>query len=480
MELRQYQREAIEALPESGAFLIHLATGLGKTVTMSRIPRRGRLLILSHREELVNQPRKYFDCSYGVVMSGKNESGAEVVSASVQTMAKRLNEYAPDAFDLIVVDEAHHAASKTYRAILGHFKPRLLVGITATPNRTDRGRLDDIFERIVYSRNLRWGISEGYLSPIDCRRVKMSFDLSRCKIKGGDYDLSTELDGTAEEVAEAYKAHGVGATLIFASSVQHAENISRLIDRSMVITGETRNRSEIIERFCRREVKCLINCMVFTEGTDIPLIETVIIARPTRNEGLYAQMVGRGLRLSEGKQFLRLIDCVGVSDMPLCTAPSLYGYDLEAIPLSKRAQLEGDLDDLADLIPKLSDNVEGWLLNDKQIDVWSKRMGYNTHDINFTRRPDGSLLIMDLVIPPEDSLGMVFGKPMQEVLDAVLVSLRRDHADKMPLWRRSSRKRWGREAATPAQTRIIKGRTGYAEPLTKGQASIILSHLLKK
>ena len=136
--LRDYQRECIAAIPESGRFLIHMATGLGKTVTFSQIPRRGRMLILSHREELVTQPRKYFDCSFGVEMANRRSDGEEVVSASVQSFVRRFARFRPDAFDIIVTDECHHACSPTYMKIYEHFAPRLHLGFTATPNRAER------------------------------------------------------------------------------------------------------------------------------------------------------------------------------------------------------------------------------------------------------------------------------------------------------------------------------------------------------
>ena len=98
-----------------------MATGLGKTVTFANIPRQGRMLILSHREELVRQPLKYFQCSTGVEMAAESSHGEEVVSASVQSIARRLQRFSPDDFETIIVDEAHHAAANTYKRILGHF-----------------------------------------------------------------------------------------------------------------------------------------------------------------------------------------------------------------------------------------------------------------------------------------------------------------------------------------------------------------------
>ena len=127
MQLRPYQQDciaAIEAQPP-GAYLCQMATGLGKTVTFANIPRHGRVLLLSHREELVEQPRKYYDCSFGVERAENHSAGEEVVSASVQTLTRRLSRFRPDDFDTIIVDECHHSAAKSYRRVLDYFEPRL-------------------------------------------------------------------------------------------------------------------------------------------------------------------------------------------------------------------------------------------------------------------------------------------------------------------------------------------------------------------
>ena len=155
MELRPYQKECIETIEAQppGAYLCQMATGMGKTVTFANIPRHGeRMLILSHREELVEQPRKYFDCSYGVERAGSRSDGEVVVSASVQSLARRLDRYDPQDFGLIICDEAHHAAASTYRKIFDYFQPEKLIGFTATPNRGDKVRLDDIFSRFCVGK----------------------------------------------------------------------------------------------------------------------------------------------------------------------------------------------------------------------------------------------------------------------------------------------------------------------------------------
>ena len=159
MELRPYQRECIETIKAQapGAYLAQMATGLGKTVTFANIPRHGeRMLILSHREELVEQPRKYFDCTYGIERASSRSHGEEVVSASVQSLVRRLDRFRPDDFRLIICDEAHHAAARTYRAIFDYFRPEKLIGFTATPTRGDKVRLDTVFQDIIFQRDLRW------------------------------------------------------------------------------------------------------------------------------------------------------------------------------------------------------------------------------------------------------------------------------------------------------------------------------------
>lgn len=278
MELRPYQKECIstiEAQPP-GAYLSQMATGLGKTVTFANIPRHGeRMLILSHREELVEQPRKYFDCSYGIERASQHSNGEEVVSASVQTMVRRLDRFGPEDFGLIICDEAHHAAARTYRDIFSYFRPEKMIGFTATPNRGDKVRLDNVFSKIIFQRDLRWGIQNGYLCDITCRRVDIGFDLSAVKTRRGDYapgELEEAMDGTADAIAQAYRELSIGATLIFAVSVHQCEEIARKIPGAVVVTGETKDRAAIIQAFTAGEIPCLVNCMVFTEGTDIPRV----------------------------------------------------------------------------------------------------------------------------------------------------------------------------------------------------------------
>lgn len=496
MELRPYQQDCVTTIDAQppGAYLVQMATGLGKTVTFANLPRHGeRMLILSHREELVEQPRKYFNCSYGVERAGNHESGEEVVSASVQSLVRRLDRFSPHDFGLIICDEAHHAAANTYRKIFEYFRPSKLIGFTATPNRGDKVRLSDVFQKIIFQRDLRWGIQNGYLCNILCMRVDIGFDLRSVHTRNGDYapgELDEAMDGTADAIAQAYREHAVGATLIFAVSVHQAEEIAGRIKGAVVVTGETKNRAAIIEAFTAGEIPCIVNCMVFTEGTDIPRVETVIVARPTQSESLYAQMVGRGLRLYPGKERLVLIDCVGITGRAsLCTAPSLLGLDLSNIPERKVNEIQGDLFELPMKVAAAGDCPESWIRNTQIVDLWAQEQKYNTHDINFFKMPDGEMVVSlaggeSLTIPCPNSLGFV-PMPgsglvgMQDAIDQVYTLLLEDYADCRQLWDLELVRRWGRAPATDKQISIIQRRCkGFnTTGLSKGDASQILNRL---
>lgn len=390
--------------------------------------------------------------------------------------------------DGILVHNCHHAAADTYRRIFNHFRPEKLIGFTATPNRGDKVRLNDVFQKIIFQRDLRWGIENGYLCGIQCLRVNIGYDLSAVHTRQGDYapgELDQAMDGTADAIAEAYQKYAKGATLIFAVSVRHAREIADKIPGAVVVTGETRDRAAIIRAFTDGEIPVLVNCMVFTEGTDIPRVETVMVARPTQSESLYCQMVGRGTRLYPGKEKLVLIDCVGVTGKAsLCTAPSLLGIDMSSVPARKADEVQGDLFELPIRAAAASDCPESWVRNVEIVDLWAQEQRYQLHDVNWFKMPDGSLVcsLMDrkaITIPCPDALGSVNGVPMQEMLDRAYTVLTERYADQRHIWDLNAVRRWGRQPASENQLKIIRRRCrGFdADGLTKGQASQILNRL---
>lgn len=518
MELRPYQKECIEKikLQSGGSYLIQMATGLGKTVTFANIPRKGRVLILSHREELVNQPRKYYDCSFGVEQGGHRSNGEEVVSACVPSLVKRLDCFSPDAFDMIITDEAHHAVAASYRKIYDYFKPRIHLGFTATPNRGDKLRLDTVYDDILFARDLQWGIRKGYLSDVECLRVDVGYDLANVGTHMGDFKIGELGDAVNivqanEAVAKAYRDYAKGQTLIFATSVDHAQKLAEKISGSVVVHAGTKNREEIIRRFTNREFPCLINCMVFTEGTDIPLIETIMIVRPTQNASLYTQMVGRGLRLYPGKRSLTLIDCVEVSRVhDVCTAPMLLGLDIDAVPDDRLPNIRGKLTCMKKTIQEQVDNPEVWKLSTARVNLFAKRNGYDLHGVNWHLCINGDLLLMlpqtQMRIRAIDELGktrleytswfpgQMFpdtekspSMTMEEALGAAKGFLEAHYADKKMLWDVSAGRSWENKPASDKQIEILKKKLPAEEQkridiehLTKREASNILTFLLQK
>ena len=498
LKLRDYQEEVLGIIDnlQPGSYLIQMATGLGKTATFTNIRRKGRVLVLAHREELITQPIKYYNCPVGIEMASNKSNGEEVVIASVMSLTHRLDKFKPDEFDTIIIDEAHHSAAKSYKKIINYFKPRLLLGFTATPNRGDKVRLDDVFQKIIFQRDLKWAIQNKYLTDIKCLRVNIGYDISKVAKRMGDFApgeleevMNTEILNGA--IAEAYQKYAKGQTLIFATSIEHAQNIAKLIPGAVAVTSNTQNRQELIRKFTNREIPVLVNCMIFTEGTDMPLVETVMIARPTSNSSLYTQMVGRGLRLYPGKEKLTLIDLVGTTGKcNLCTALSLLGIDLETVPKSKRDEIQGDLFDLPDLILELSDTPESWIRNVEYVNLWAKEQEYNTHNVNWFKMPNGDLVctLKDyrLIIPAQDELGEtnLYGKKMkmQEALDLAYMYLLEKHSNEKYIWDTRQIKKWGKAEATDKQKNIIKRmcKDFDTSELTKSQASQILNRLFYK
>ena len=498
LKLRDYQQECIDLIDnlQPGSYLIQMATGCGKTATFTNIKRKGRVLVLAHREELVTQPIKYYDCSVGIEMANNKSHGEPVVIASVQSIIHRLEKFKPDEFDMIITDEAHHAAAKSYKKIYKYFKPRLHLGFTATPNRGDKVRLDDIYQKIIFQKDLRWAIKNNYLCDINCLRVNIGYDISNVARRMGDFaigeleeKMNTEILNKA--IAEAYQKYAKGQTLIFGTTIKHCEDIAKEIPGAVIVTSETKNRDELIKKFTNREIPVLVNCMIFTEGTDMPLVETVMIARPTSNSSLYTQMVGRGLRLHPNKDKLTLIDLVGITGRAnLCTAPTLIGIDLENVPQGKREEIQGDLFDLPEIVQELADTPESWIRNIEIVNLWAKEQQYNTHNVNWFKMPNGDMVLQlkntRLIIPCPDELGETILNnkriKMQEAFDIAYEYLIDNYAEQKYLWDVSIVKKWGKSQATEKQKNMINRmyRNFDTSELTKSEASQILNRLFYK
>ena len=275
--------------------------------------------------------------------------------ASVPSLGRmgsdRLSRFNPDDFKCIVIDEAHHSPSPTYTRILDHFgalnlpdKPRshvLVWGCSATLRRHDGIRLSDIFEEVSYYKTILDLWEDGWLCPAKAFRVLTDTDISDVKKIGSDFNLSqlaAKVDTSSRNsaVVRAWKQHVDSdarySTLVFAVDVAHVQNLTATfrdagIDAHYVDGNTPRDeRFDLLEGFRQRDYPVLVNCQVFTEGTDIPGVDCIVMARPTASPVLFQQMLGRGLRLHPGKQDCVLLDCVDVCQKRgVVTLPSLLG-----------------------------------------------------------------------------------------------------------------------------------------------------------
>jgi superfamily II DNA or RNA helicase len=304
----------------------------GKTIKFAHIANRrsqtGRVLILAHRDELLDQARdKLFKaCS---LLSSKEKAAdyadldAGVVVASVQTLSRdhRLQRFAHDHFRTVIVDEAHHTLAESYERILTRFDGAKVLGVTATPDRGDRRSLGRYYEDIAFEINLLDMIRDGWLCPIRIKTVPLEIDISRVGMRAGDYseeELAIALEPLLQELAAAICTHaGTRKSLVFVPLVRTSNQFALILRSHGLaaesISGESPDRKEILARFASGETRVLCNAMLLTEGYDAPSIDCVVSLRPTTIRSLYAQQVGRGTRIHDGKKDLLLLDFLWLS-----------------------------------------------------------------------------------------------------------------------------------------------------------------------
>lgn len=495
LKLRPYQQECLDIIHslDKGSYLVQMSVGSGKTIVFTSIKPRGRMLILAHRDELVKQPIKYLSKPVGIEKAKSTSNGEDVVVASVQSLANRLHKFNRDHFDVIITDEAAHAVAPTYLQIYDYFNARLHIGVTATPARADKQGLDKVFERIIFEKSMLECMQEGWLCPLECKRVSIDYNLNNVKTDGGDFQqqmLADAMNGTHIGIVKAILELARGQTIVFASGVKHGHDIASLLPDSVMVDAKTENRDEIIKDFEEGKIKYLVNNMIFTEGTDLPMTETVVMARPTRNISLYTQCIGRCLRLYEGKKSALLIDCVGVSRLPICTAPSLLGLDIKHIPEKNRAKLEGDLFDLEEKVIREYDIFENWKINYKIVNLWAKEQYYNTYNINFFKFPNGDLTLslpnVKFIIQGQDELGYTLFKGkkmrMQEAIDDVFTTLKRDYAKEQVFWDLSIVKKWADRPASEKQLALISKKIKNADTtdMTMLEANQVINKIANK
>ena len=278
---------------------------------------------------------------------------ADITVASLQsiTSQERLLKFDPARFKLILVDEAHHIVAPGYLKILRHLglstkqvdSPHL-VGVSATFSRFDGLKLGAAIDEIVYHKDYVDMIGDKWLSNVLFTTVQSSADLSKVKTTGkagsGEFDTGSlsravntnQVNDIAIRTWHS-KAAGRKSTLVFCVDINHVVSMTQRFRHygidAQYVTGETpvRERTERLDAFRRGEFPVLVNCGVFTEGTDIPNIDCVLLARPTKSRNLLIQMIGRGMRLYPGKENCHIIDMVSSLDTGIVTTPTLFGLD---------------------------------------------------------------------------------------------------------------------------------------------------------
>ncbi|KAL1893189.1 putative ATP-dependent helicase IRC3 [Sporothrix stenoceras] len=377
--LRDYQEECIQSVLASlekgkKRLGVSLATGAGKTVIFTQLldrikpasPDANQTLILAHRRELVEQAarhctRAYSDKTVEIEMGSLHASGvADITVASVQsiTSGHRIAKFDPSRFKLVLVDEAHHIVAPGYMRALGHFgladketckEPGTpaLVGVSATMSRFDGLALGAAIDEIVYHKDYLDMISHGWLSNVIFTTVESTADLSRVRsglgkdFQAGDLSRAVNTEQVNEitvrtwlakrEATEATPARK--STLVFCVDLNHVADLTNTFRKhgidAQFVTGDTdkKERGSRLEAFKRGEFPVLVNCGVFTEGTDMPSVDCVILARPTKSRNLLVQMIGRGMRLHEGKTNCHVIDMVSSLEAGIVTTPTLFGLD---------------------------------------------------------------------------------------------------------------------------------------------------------
>lgn len=329
-------RNALEMTREDGMerALLVAATGVGKTVIAAKDSEGfGRVLFVAHRREILEQAKRTFlrvrrGSTAAVMCDGGDPVQeclrADMLFASVQSLSdpERLGMFGPEDFDYMVVDEFHHAASSTYRRVVDHFRPRFMLGLTATPERLDGEDIFDLCDRNVpYRIDMADAIRFGRLVPFSYHGVADDVDYSGIRYRNGRYDgdeLTRALanGGRADRILAHYLRYPSARALGFCSSVEHALFMrdrfsSRGIPSKAVVSSGGDDRRLAVRGLEEGTVSVLFTVDMFNEGVDIPSVDMVMFLRPTESPTVFLQQLGRGLRLHPGKERLTVLDFIG-------------------------------------------------------------------------------------------------------------------------------------------------------------------------
>lgn len=367
-ELRDYQIEnfntVFEALEKGEKRQLGvMATGLGKTLLGSHIINEflkkpnAKALWITHTEDLIDQSAKALlkevmnvedsldnhntilefldDHNGNTIFADKNQTKiietigiikqhrfdlhARIQVASVQTIHRRLEKIDPKLYSIIIVDEAHLAMAETWQKCLSYFKPKLLLGLTATPERTDGLSLANLFDKITFQNDIKFGIDNGYLVELDALRVKTSIDIDSIKTTGGDLNIAQaeKLLNTPKRnqlIVDTWKENASNrSTIVFCVDVKHCKDLCDAFNENGVKATfvvadkkECPDRAQRLIDFSNGVYQVMLNVTILTAGYDNPKVSCILSARPTKSKTLYIQMVGRGTRPVINKDYFAL------------------------------------------------------------------------------------------------------------------------------------------------------------------------------
>lgn len=376
MELRPYQKEAVNSVfnewQNHKSTLIVMPTGLGKTVVFSEITNKlvknnAKVLILAHREDLLIQAIDKLS-KFGINSSlEKAECHAvnteNVVVASVQTLGRseRLSEYPRDYFSYIIIDEAHHSVTQNYTNIIEYFCLAKVLGVTATPNRSDMRALSNLYETVAFRMDIMEAINDGWLSTIKTRKCPVNIDLSSVRTSCGDFnagDLENVLYPYLKKISDTINDYAKNRKiLVFTPTISIAEKFSTILNqegfKAAAISSKNtaKERDDIRQQLHDGDLNIVCNAMLWTEGFDEPSVDCIINLRATKSASLYTQIIGRGLRLYENKENLLILDFLWQSSnkkLDILSPQKLF-FDQDDIPYIEKHLKDGKEYDLFEI-----------------------------------------------------------------------------------------------------------------------------------
>jgi ATP-dependent helicase IRC3 len=414
-DLRPYQAEALAAVRLNHAAgvtrqLVALPTGAGKTVVFSSLAhaRGPNALIIAHRSELITQAAAKLELFYpgqvGILQADRREIDAPVLVASIQSAKNHIAALAARGDRTLIIDEAHHAAAVSYRALaqalgfLAGDRDRLLLGVTATPRRGDGITLSCMFQKITYKLSILELMSQGYLADLRGIHVKTKTDLNKVGITAGDFtasELAQAINTPTRNliIARALQRWGQVPAVAFCADVQHSLDLAAVLTaegfKAAAVSGMTPapERDRILTQLAAGDLDVVTNCNVLTEGFDCPALRCLLMARPTKSSALYTQMLGRGTRLHPGKTECIILE-FSDNRPEICTLATLAGMPIKEGESIKEARARREYERQASQAPErvLSVIVEpfdlfkrsrfGWYQNEAGRWILKTRTGY--------------------------------------------------------------------------------------------------------